>query len=181
MRGLVVYESMYGNTRTIAEAVAEGLSSAMDVDTVEVGVAPTEIDPGVTLVVAGGPTHAFGMSNAGTRESATERHDKPLVSTGHGLREWLSDVELPSGTAIAVFDTRIDRPRWFWGSAARAAGRWLRRRGIRLLAPPENFYVAGPRGPVEDALLVGETDRARRWGEQLAARCRRTTGDRETS
>src|SRR5690349_19213278 len=32
MRALVVYESMYGNTHTIAEAVADGLRSAPEVD-----------------------------------------------------------------------------------------------------------------------------------------------------
>ena len=39
MRALVVYESMFGNTRTIAEAIAEGLSSHARVDLLEVGQA----------------------------------------------------------------------------------------------------------------------------------------------
>src|SRR5690606_38405315 len=41
MRALVVYESMFGNTRDVAYAVAEGLRRHLDVDVVEVGTAPT--------------------------------------------------------------------------------------------------------------------------------------------
>ena len=40
MRALVVYESMFGNTQTIADAVAGGVAHRMPVDAVEVGGAP---------------------------------------------------------------------------------------------------------------------------------------------
>jgi flavodoxin len=40
MHALVVYESMYGNTKEIAEAVAEGLAARMPAEVVEVGSAP---------------------------------------------------------------------------------------------------------------------------------------------
>src|SRR3954470_15601698 len=43
MRALVVYESMYGNTKEIATAVADGVSRRMPVELVEVGAAPTAI------------------------------------------------------------------------------------------------------------------------------------------
>lgn len=171
MRALVVYESMYGNTRAVAEAIAEGVAHRVPVDTVEIGSAPETIDLELTLLVVGGPTHAFQMSTPDTRRSAAQRVDVPVVSRDRGMREWLRGLRIPAGTAVAVFDTRLARPRWFWGSAARAAARHLRRRGVGLIATPANFYVAGPRGPVTDALLAGELDRARRWGAQLAATC----------
>ncbi|MDX5309965.1 MAG: flavodoxin domain-containing protein, partial [Rhodococcus sp. (in: high G+C Gram-positive bacteria)] len=58
MRALVVYESMFGNTRHVAEAVARGLGSA--VRTVPVTQAHEENLSDYDLVVVGGPTHAHG-------------------------------------------------------------------------------------------------------------------------
>jgi hypothetical protein len=165
MRALVVYESMFGNTRLIAEAVADGLSRRMRADVVEVGAAPAAIRDDVALLVAGGPTHAFGMSRPGTRQDAARQTTHGLVSAGNGLREWLA--ALPEGSkrvAAAAFDTRIERPR-LPGSAAHAAERRLRRLGFRVAAPAKCFYVAGTQGPLMD----GEQWRARDWGEHLAA------------
>ena len=45
------------------------------------------------------------------------------------------------------------------------ADKLLRRHGFRPVARPETFWVTGTFGPLRD----GEVDRARRWGEQLAA------------
>ena len=73
MRARVVYESMFGNTQVIAQAVAEGLAMNMTVDLEEVGSAATEMSGDVGLLVVGGPTHAFGMSRERTRESAAEQ------------------------------------------------------------------------------------------------------------
>ena len=70
MKALIVYESMFGNTEQIARAVAAGLEESVDVQVAEVTAAPTEPDPDVALIVAGGPTHAFSMSRANTRADA---------------------------------------------------------------------------------------------------------------
>ncbi len=164
MRALVVYESMFGNTRAVASAVARGLATRMAVDVVEVGTAPDRVDDGVDLVVAGGPTHAFSMSRPSTRRSAADQAEAPLVSTGRGLREWI-DAAGPTlrGRAVATFDTKIEK-KYLPGSAARSAHKRLRRFGCRPVAPAENFTVLGTPGP----LLDGELDRAVRWGEQLS-------------
>ena len=58
MRALVVYESMFGNTQAVAEAVADGpaLADGMDgVGLVEVGVAPAHVDDDVDLLVSALP------------------------------------------------------------------------------------------------------------------------------
>lgn len=165
MRALVVYESMFGNTRLVAEAVAGGLSSGLDVDVVEVAAAPTSFDD-VELVVVGGPTHVLGMTRQRTRDDARrqgEQSGHEVVSKGIGMREWLEGVR-SRGTAAAAFDTRAGKP-WMSGSAARRADRRLRSRGFRLVARPESFWVSGVFGP----LVEGEVGRARRWGEQLAS------------
>jgi hypothetical protein len=164
-RALVVFESMFGNTQLIARSVADGLAPRVQVGLVEVGAAPTALDGDLDLLVVGGPTHAFGMSRPGTRQSAAQQSERGLVSGGIGVREWLGTLPKDARhAAVATFDTRIAKPR-LPGSAAAAAGKRLRRLGFRFVAPPMSFYVEGTTGP----LLEGEPERARRWGEELGA------------
>ncbi|QSB17036.1 flavodoxin family protein [Natronosporangium hydrolyticum] len=168
MRALLVYESMFGNTQQVAEAVGAGLAEQLDVTVYEVGQAPTTVGGGIDLLVVGGPTHAFGLSRPATRKSAAdqvaEEPERVLVSTGPGIREWLETVAVEGAPAAAAFDTRV-RVRFLPGSAARAAQRRLRRLGCRLLVPAESFWAAGAPGP----LRPGELERARQWGARLAA------------
>ena len=78
MRAVVVYESMYGNTHLIADAIGAGLETAFDVRVVAVSQAATEVIADADLVVVGGPTHAHGMSRATTRRAAVQAADKPV-------------------------------------------------------------------------------------------------------
>jgi flavorubredoxin len=164
-RALVVFESMFGNTQTIAEAVADGLSSRFETELVEVGKAPTRCASDVSIVVVGGPTHAFGLSRPATREDAAKQAGGQIVSSAGGIREWLDKIDA-SGAPVsaAAFDTRIDKPR-LPGSAARKAEKRLRRLGFRSAARAQSFFVTGTKGP----LVAGEAHRARAWGEQLAS------------
>ncbi|ABD10385.1 hypothetical protein CcI156_15855 [Frankia sp. CcI156] len=170
MRALVVYESMFGNTRVIADAVAIGLSTWLDVGLVEVGTADPALNDDVRLLIVGGPTHAFEMSRPETRHDATRRTEGNVVSPGIGIREWLEALpRQPSGspegtplTGAATFDTKVRHPRPA-GSAAAGAARCLHRLGFSLLDRPRSFYVDGPPGP----LVAGEPERARRWAESL--------------
>jgi hypothetical protein len=167
MRTVVVFESMFGNTKEIAKAIGSGLSEHGAVDMVEVGTAESAIPAGVDLVVVGGPTHAHGMSRPGTRRGAeNDEKASTIGQTRVGLRDWLARLERPpAGVAAAAFDTRFDKPEWLTGSAARGADRQLRRLGFDVLAPAESFFVAKSYGPLVD----GELERARRWGSRLGA------------
>lgn len=64
MKAVVIFESMYGNTRAIAEAVAEGIGAGRDVQVtvLPVSAADRELIRDADLLVVGGPTHAHGMS-----------------------------------------------------------------------------------------------------------------------
>jgi hypothetical protein len=167
-RALVVFESMYGNTERIAEAVAGGLRQTLDVETCEVGAAAATFDR-VELLVVGGPTHAHGMSSPSTRLSAAEKVEVPLRSTRLGIREWLAGLDGDFGSiAAAAFDTRVKGPAVLWGSAARRAAAELRRLGFHEVVPPESFLVAF--SPLEDAVVPGEVERARAWGAGLAGK-----------
>ena len=164
MKALVVYESLWGNTERVAEAIAAGLRESMEVDLVTVDEAPTALGPDIGLVVAGGPTHAFSMSRPATRTDALNRgaDRNPQL----GLREWLD--KLPVGQhsqRIATFDTRVAKVRHLPGSAARAAAKVARRHGFLRADDVESFYVDDVEGP----LLNGELDRATAWARQIAA------------
>ncbi len=67
MRALIVYESMYGNTRAVAEAIAEGWGDGAAVQHVRDVEGPRD---DVDLLVVGGPTHIHGMSTAPSRQMA---------------------------------------------------------------------------------------------------------------
>jgi hypothetical protein len=161
MDALVVVESVFGNTRAVAEAIAAGLAERMTVRTVDVTDAPSAV-PGIDLLVVGGPTHAFGMTRPATRRAAADQSRGAVEADAVGLREWLTT--LPAGTtAVTSFDTRMGRLR-IPGSAAKGAARMLVKRGFRMLARPMTFQVAGTEGP----LLDGERARAAAWGAELA-------------
>ncbi|SHK75084.1 Flavodoxin [Pseudonocardia thermophila] len=162
MKALVVVESVFGNTRQIAEAIAQGLGDEALVRVVDVADAPATVD-GVDLLVVGGPTHAFGMTRESTRRAAAEQSGGAVPPAAVGLREWLAVVRV-GPVAGAAFDTRMDTFR-LPGSAAKGAARALRRLGVRLVDRPRTFRVVGMQGPLRD----GEPFRARAWGAHLAA------------
>ena len=170
MRAMVIYESMFGNTRDVATAIAEGIGTRVPVELVEVSAAPTDLPSDVTLIVVGGPTHAHGLSKPESRADSARRAGDKLVSAGIGIREWL-DALHPAETpvAAAAFDTRIKGPGLLWGSAAKGIAKHLDTLRFRRAAPPEDFIVGGPTGPLFDRLEPGEVDRARAWGTELAA------------
>lgn len=159
---LVVFESMWGNTRAIAEAIARGLGSAVEV--VDVAAAPTPVPADVDLLVIGGPTHTFSMSRGSTRADAVQKGADP----GHedsGIRDWLDQQPPSVGLDVATFDTRVVTMRHLPGSAAKAAAKVVRREHLGRLVGSESFYVDGMDGP----LVEHEVERAEEWGRKLAA------------
>ncbi|WP_344070553.1 flavodoxin/nitric oxide synthase [Microbacterium sediminicola] len=164
MKTVVVYESMFGNTRDIARAVAEGLSEWSSVSFADVDGADEHVNADVSLVVAGGPTHAFSMSRSSTRDDALSRG--ALSATHRGLREWIDDIDLDAPVPLATFDTHVTQ-KWVPGSASRSAAKEGRRHGFVPVAA-ESFYVKSTQGP----LTPGELDRARTWARGLRAHVR---------
>ena len=166
MRALVVYESMFGNTRLVAEAVGEGLATLLPVDVVNVNrVSPQQLSS-VDLLVAGGPTHVHGMSRQTSRDSArlqvTDELPLEADAPGIGVREWLAELHT-AATLCAAFDTRVDMASWITGSASIPIDRQLRHHGLVSVSDPESFLVTDA-----TRLEEGELSRARAWGVQLA-------------
>jgi flavodoxin len=161
---MVVYESMYGNTEEIAEAIAVGLGHTTESACVEVSSAPTDLAD-VDLVAVGAPTQGFTMSTKDGRARLVEEGGE-VISAGIGVRDWLKQVDWSAaGVVAAAFDTRFDKPRAITGSAARAIEKRLRRHKVPVAAPAESFFVDHGEGPLKD----GEIDRATAWGAALAS------------
>jgi Flavodoxin domain len=177
VRSLIVYESCFGNTRAIAEAVAAGLLDAVpgvDVDVIPVSAAPATLDA-VDLLILGAPTHFRTLSTRASRwlhaqywgeESGPRRRHWPHGRPRHdaSLRAWLGTPPVSANPCrAAVFDTCVA------GAASGGAALELKGRllplGVGLVAPPEHFYVRRVSGP----LCAGEGRRARVWGAHLLA------------
>lgn len=169
MRTLVVYESMYGNTHTIAEAIADGIRASSEVKVVPVAQATAELAHWADLLVVGGPTHAHGMTSSGSRTSARTATEKPDAAlkldkdAGPGVRDWLDALESGDGKPAAAFDTRIKGPAILTGRASSGIAKSLRQHGFALKSEPESFLV-----DLHTELVAGEIDRAKAWGTRLA-------------
>jgi hypothetical protein len=166
---LIVFESMYGNTRDIAEAIAQGARSAgAEASVVGVEKAPPGV-PDADLLVVGGPTHMHGMSTQMTRRFAIKaaqdaQRELDPSAAGPLLRTWLRHLaKAPAGAQAAAFDTRADASAAMTGSAARGISRRLAHHGYAV-AGRASFLVDEAEGP----LAAGELERARDWGRTLA-------------
>jgi flavodoxin len=166
MRALVVYESMFGDNQQVARAIVAGLAETdVTAEAAEVGTASTAISPDVDLLVVGSPNHGWSMPRPSTREDAATKTDEPLVSQGIGVREWLTQMVLPTGLRIAAYDTRGSQPKAVvkLDHASSSIEKALSKHGGIRIQPAEHFLVAGMTGPLE----AGEEERAREWGLSL--------------
>ncbi|UUL75181.1 flavodoxin family protein [Pseudarthrobacter sp. Fe7] len=147
MKAVVLYDTAYGNTRTIAESVASKLGSgaaAVQVD----GFDPGILHPGDLLVV-GSPINGW---------KPTARIAESLADLGRrGL----------AGVKAAAFDTRVKL--FIHGDAAKKMTKALTEAGATIVAEPMAFYVKGSEGP----LLEGEEERAAAWAADLVASVQR--------
>lgn len=160
---LLVAESWFGNTLTIAQAVAAGLESGLGAGSVAVARAadaPHDVPGHVRLLLVGAPTHAMSLPREQSRAQAIEKG--ATQPAGPGVREWIEQVVARPDVRVVTFDTGL-ASRWS-GSAAQAATKALRRHGFRQAERGPSFTVGGTEGP----LAEGEEARAAAWGAELA-------------
>jgi hypothetical protein len=166
---LIVFESMYGSTHRLADAIAAGLRRTDDVTVVPVAQARHERLADYELLLVGGPTHAHGMSRRSTRQTAADiagRSDFLRIEPGAGgigLREWFDGLGACHGSA-AAFDTPLAGSALLTGRASRGIAAELERHGFRLIAEPASFLVGG-----NNELLPDQESAAEQWGVDLAA------------
>ncbi|HEX2844357.1 MAG TPA: flavodoxin domain-containing protein [Candidatus Limnocylindria bacterium] len=144
MHTLVIYDTTSGNTRAVAEAIAEGARTRGTADLLAATNAGHSL-PATDLLILGAPT---------------ERHT--VTPAMIGLLERLGADAL-RGRAVATFDTRLRWPRFLSGSAADEIGRRVELAGARLVARPESFIVS-----MKPALEPGELERAEAWAADVS-------------
>ena len=151
MKGIVLYDSTYGNTEILARKIAETFSEAR---ALAVNEASTSDLRGYDLLIVGSPTQG-GRPTSGLMQFLKSVPDDSLV-----------------GIRVAAFDTRFaaqDRGislrilMRLIGYAAPRIAAALQSKGGRLAAPPEGFIVQGKEGP----LKAGELERAARWTSEM--------------
>ncbi len=152
MSVLIVYDSFFGNTAEVAQAMGAALAAAGEPVATwradEVTPAPLQ---NLGLLIVGSPTRAF----------------KPTKAIHRFLKQ-IPDQGL-KGTQVAAFDTRVSLADVnsrllnfmvkLFGYAAEPIARKLQKKGGRLVLQPEGFIVKGTEGP----LKAGERERAAKW------------------
>lgn len=156
MKSVVVFDSHYGNTQKIAQAIAEtlagyGTAFAMHVDEAQLGDLR-----GINLLVVGSPTQQL---------SATAP-----------VKHWLGSLPRGclKGVKAAAFDTRYTQEKIdqikilpffvrIFGYGAKPIARRLVKKGAELITEPEGFFVVDTEGP----LLEDELTRAASWASSF--------------
>ena len=161
---IVVFESMFGNTATVATEIAQALAATgLSVEATEAQRVEPAFLQGRRLVVLGAPTHGFALPRTLSRRAAG-------VALRPGMRELLTALggfaaPLP---AVAAFDVRSAPGTWPTSVAAQLVRR-LRRKGAVTVLGTHSFHVARQAGP----LVSGDRERATAWARALARQLER--------
>ena len=159
MKALTIYDSFFGNTEQIAQAIGNALGSQLDVGILRVGDVRPEQLTGLTLLIVGSPTRGFRPT--------------PAISN---LLKRIPRNGL-DGVKVAAFDTRFSMDEIessvfilrilvnVFGYAAKPISDRLKKKGGELIIPPEGFFVKGTEGPLKE----GELERAAVWAKQIMA------------
>lgn len=157
MLTVIIYDSSFGNTARIAQAIGRGAATLSEVRVLSADEAAGRAEH-ADLLFVGGPTQLHHMSpGLGAVLEALPRRSLQRVPA-------------------ASFDTRYRMTAFLTGSAAKEAAGRLRRAGCQLIAPPESFFMqkdVPPKGErrrhaLED-LETGELERAEEWGRSVAS------------
>src|SRR5580765_7458511 len=139
VKAVIVFESMFGNTRTIAESIGEGMRKEFDVTVVAVHDATPDVVEEADVVIVGAPTHIHGLPGRRSRQGATAvaaKEGSELVLEPHttetGLREWFVQLGAGEGRFAAAFDTRGKGPAFLTGRASHGIARRLRHHDFHI-------------------------------------------------
>jgi len=157
MKALVIYDSVFGNTEKIAQAIGNAIGSQGEVDVLRAGDVKPKHLTGLDLLIVASPTRQFRPTGA------IINFLKSIPK--NGLKE----------VRVAAFDTRFTmdeiRSSFFilpllvniFGYAAKPISDRLKKKGGELIIPPEGFFVEGVEGPLKE----GEIERAASWANEI--------------
>ena len=156
MKTLVVYMTLYGNTRRLAETIAETLVGTEEARAIPLAQLTASDLSDVHLLVMGSPTHYQSLPKA--FRSALKALPKGILR----------------GKSVAAFDTSVKMwPPLMLLTAAHRLLAMLRKLGGKRVAPPETFLVEGSKVRDQgelDLLCDGEIERAKAWAGAIRQR-----------
>ena len=144
MKAIIVYDSVYGNTKKIAETIAAELGKG--VKAIAVSDFKSKDLAGIELLVVGSPILGW---------SPSEKTGKFLAGLTSGQLK---------GVRAAAFDTRLKI--FFHGDAAGKISVSLKKAGAEIVAEPMGFIVEGREGPLADDAL----GLAKEWAGSIKAK-----------
>jgi len=151
MKILVVYDSYFGNTEKVAEAIGGVLKKDGDVRVARSSDVDSTDMEGLDYLIAGSPTRQF---------SPTEGIKKFISGLPRGGLKGIKTAAFDTRMAVEDVDSGMLRFMvGIFGYAAKSIAGKLRKRGGEEIAAPEGFFVSGMEGPLKD----GELERAREW------------------
>ena len=152
MNGLVVFDTSYGNTRILAEAIAGALqATGIETDTLHVKKVKKLRAEDYNFIVIGSPTRLGTMS-----------------LTVKGFLGRFNDKAW-TGKPFAVFDTELsENIEMQEGSAAEKIAGKLKEEQMKQLLPVLKAVVLGRKGPLQE----GEIERAKEYALKIAAELR---------
>ncbi len=153
MKVLIVYDSFFGNTEQIAQAISDSLSPKENVETLRVNDVKIEKITGLDLLIVGSPTRAFKPTKAIVNflNKIPSNGLKSVKVSAFDTRILLSSIK----SSALRFIVKIG------GYAAKSVANRLKKKGGDLIMPPEGFLVTGEEGPLKD----GELERAADWAK----------------
>jgi menaquinone-dependent protoporphyrinogen IX oxidase len=160
MKGIVVYDKSYGNTKRIAETIAETLKeSGIEVDLLYVKDVKKLIAKDHDFLVLGSPTK-FGTMSFAIRFFLGKVKSKKWMNKSFAA----FDTENPENLERA----QAENKEW---SAAEKISEKLRDKKMNQLLPVLKALVLGQKGP----LVEGEVDRTEDYVRELAIKLRGET------
>jgi flavodoxin I len=151
---LVIYDSVFGNTSKIAEAIGEALEDTRVISVSEVTDADLE---DLEILFVGSPTRVFRPTPA-TMTFIKDLGPKALT----GVKAAAFDTRIPIDQTDSEFLKMLIN---LLGYADSKIAKGLSKAGAELALESNGFGVSGTEGP----LIEGELERAQDWARQILA------------
>lgn len=163
MKIIIIYDSVFGNTGKIAQAVYTSITEQSNIYICKPSEIKYEQLYDIDLLIVGSPTNGF----------------RPTPSIIGFLKNIPNNCL--EGTYVAAFDTRFsisDLNSSFvkfivktGGYASKSIASQLVKKGGQLIISPEGFLVKTDKGP----LLAGELERASKWVKNIEILIQKST------
>ncbi len=156
-RALVLYHSLFGNTRAVANSLAKGIEgSGIEVDCLSIDEVDIYQVQNYDFLAVGGPTHNLGMSEP--------------------MKEFLEKLETIdiSGKKGFCFDTRVQSRfnRFDLNSAAKRIEKKMKKMKVKMIRSRKSAIVEGREGPLEK----GVQKTFEKLGKEIAELIQRAIG-----